>query len=60
MPVGRPTTPISLTVEERTELQALCRKKKIAADLKQRAQVILLADTGLKNVSVQPRLVDGF
>lgn len=56
MPVGRPTTPISLTLEERSELQALCRKKKIAADLKQRAQVILLADTALKNTAIATKV----
>lgn len=52
MPGGRPTTPISLNDDERRELEELCRKKKIAADLQKRAMVILLAADGLKNIDI--------
>jgi transposase len=50
--MGRPTTPIKLTSDERGELGELYRKKKIAADLKVRAQIILLANAGRNNTDI--------
>lgn len=52
----RPTTPIALSNSERSELEALQRRKKIAADLKARAHIILLADRGLKNIEIANRV----
>lgn len=52
MVMGRPTPSIHLTADERSELESLCRKKKIASDLKTRGRIVLLADDGWKNIEI--------
>lgn len=52
-------TAISLTEEERTEFQRLCRSKKTPARLIERLSIVLLADEGLSNGEIHERLPFG-
>lgn len=52
MRVGRPTTPIELSDDERAELRSLARRKKIAADLSIRCRIVLMAADGARNTAI--------
>lgn len=48
----RPSVEIELTTEERSELERLARGRKVWRGLSDRAQIVLLAATGLTNVQI--------
>jgi len=52
MRTGRPTLPIVLTVEERQQLEAICRRSKAPQAEALRARVILACADGLNNTQV--------
>lgn len=54
--MGRPVVAIELNDAERAELRQLSQQRKIAADLKVRAQVVLLAADGLANKSIAEKV----
>lgn len=55
MPMGRPTVQITLTADERSEIEALSRQKKIAADMQTRARIVLLAADGANNGTISAK-----
>jgi len=57
MPTGRPKLyPVSLTDEQRAQLQALARSRSLPHSLVRRARIVLLADQGLANSSIATQL----
>lgn len=52
MPIGRPTVPITLTEEEKSQLTAICRRSKTPQAEARRARVILACAEGLNNDQV--------
>lgn len=53
---GRPTTPISLRPDERTQLKTMLRSRSLPASIVRRATIILLADDGLSNLNIATKL----
>jgi putative transposase len=53
---GRPTTAISLSPEERTQLKRMRRSRSLPASIVRRATIILLADDGLTNLDIAAKL----
>jgi len=52
MPRGRPKSPLTLTEEERLELERLTRRRKTAQAMALRAQIVLACATGAANEQV--------
>lgn len=53
---GRPLSPLSVTDQERTELEELLRRRRVARADAQRAKVILLAAEGCSNEQIAERV----
>jgi putative transposase len=53
---GRPTTAISLSADERTQLKTMLRSRSLPASLVRRATIILFADDGLSNLNIAEKL----
>jgi len=53
---GRPTTAISLSRDERTQLKTMLRSRTLPVSLVRRATIILLADDGLSNLNIAAKL----
>jgi transposase len=56
MPLGRPKTPLVLTIDERTELESLAHRSRSAALLARRARIVLACAEGRDNTTVARRL----
>jgi transposase len=56
MPIGRPTKPLDVTLEEREKLTLLARRPKSAQAIALRARIVLGCDEGLSNGSVVRKL----
>jgi len=56
MVMGRPTTPIRLTAKVEKELQALVRSRSSPQAVALRAQIILMANQGTKNMTIAEQL----
>lgn len=56
MVMGRPTTRITLTADERAELKSLVGKRKLAGDLQRRCEIVLLAADGVPNQMIAERV----
>ena len=56
MRTGRPKAPLVLTVEERTELDALAHRSRSAPLLARRARIVLACAEGRDNKTVARRL----
>jgi hypothetical protein len=54
--MGRPTTPIHSNTAMKEELQALVRSRSMPQAIGLRAQIILLADQGPKNMRIAEHL----
>jgi transposase len=52
---GRPVTPVTVTEEERAQLEALARKRNVPAREVSRARMILLAAAGYSNTEIARR-----
>lgn len=49
MPIGRPTNPLQVTLEEREKLTMLARRRKSSQAMALRARIVLGCDEGFSN-----------
>jgi putative transposase len=56
MKTGRPRTPLTLSTEEREQLQSMVRSRSLPAGLVRRARIVLLAADGVPNSDIAKRL----
>ncbi|MCK5806339.1 MAG: IS630 family transposase [Lentisphaeria bacterium] len=56
MAIGRPKTPLELSVEDRQQLESLASSRTLPHGLVMRAQIVLLSDTGMTNTAVAEQL----
>lgn len=56
MPKGRPLAPLSISVEDRTQLVAWSKRPKTAQALAMRSRIVLLAGEGLSNTAIARQL----
>jgi DNA-binding NarL/FixJ family response regulator len=56
MPIGRPVASVTITAEQRVELESWSRRRKTAPALAMRSRVVLLAADGWSNKSIALQL----
>lgn len=56
MGLGRPVTPIALTPEARSELQAMVRSRSLPHSLVRRAKIVVMSADGVDNKSIAEKL----
>jgi transposase len=56
MPQGRPLTPLSISAEDRLQLESWSRRPKTAQALAMRSRIVLLAADGLSNTAIAARV----
>ena len=54
--IGRPSKPLTVCPEARSELESLARSRSLPVGLVRRAKIVLLYDDGLKRKGVAPFL----